>query len=91
MDTQIYLITAATFVGFVGVAFLLLYPVYRFLRREERVADDWTPDAVARRQRPDAGTGVSGDGAPDGGLPTLAPPRPRGGAGRPPDGGGAVG
>ena len=77
MDTQIYLVTAATFVGFVGLAFLLLYPVYRFLRREERVADDWTPDAVARRQRPDAGTGVSGDGAPmPGAPPTLTPPRP---------------
>ena len=75
MDTQIYLVTAATFVGFVGLAFILLYPVYRFLRREERVADDWTPDAVARRQRPDAGTGVSGDGA-GGGVPTVGPPRP---------------
>ena len=89
MDTQIYLITAATFVGFVGVAFVLLYPVYRFLRREERVSDDWTPDAVARRQRPDAGTGVSGDGAPDGGLPELAPPRPRPRRRRPPGEGAA--
>lgn len=79
MDTQIYLITAATFIGFVGLAFILLYPVYRFLRREERVADDWTPDAVARRQRPDAGTGVSGDGASAGEpVPTPRPTRPGG-------------
>ena len=77
MDTQIYLVTAATFIGFVGLAFVLLYPIYRFLRREERVADDWTPDAVARRQRPDVGRGVSGDGAPSAdGAPTLEPPRP---------------
>ncbi|MDT0631125.1 hypothetical protein RQM47_01770 [Rubrivirga sp. S365] len=75
MDTQIYLVVAVTFVGFVGLAFILLYPVYRFLRREERVADEWTQDAVARRQRPDAGKGVSGDGAPTDPVPTLSPPR----------------
>lgn len=70
MDTQIYLIVAATFVGFVGLAFVLLYPVYRFLRREERVADDWTKDAIARRQRGDAGP----DG-PAGGDGAATPPR----------------
>ena len=74
MDLQIYLVIAVTFVGFVALAFVLLYPIYRFLRREERVSGDWTPDAVARRQRPDAGTGPSGDGASDR-PPTVAPPR----------------
>lgn len=72
MDTQIYLIVAATFIGFVGLAFILLYPVYRFLRREERVADDWTKDAIARRQRGDAAKG----GAPGGDGATTPPPRP---------------
>ena len=73
MDTQIYLVVAATFVGFVSLAFILLYPVYRFLNREERVSKEWTPDAVARRQRPDAGTGASGDGA-QGVRPAVGPP-----------------
>ena len=86
MDTQIYLVVAATFIGFVSLAFVLLYPVYRFLNREERVSRDWTPDAVARRQRPDAGTGASGDGAPaDGAPPTVGRP------GAPPDGAGPAG
>ena len=80
MDLQIYIVVAVTFVGFIALAFVLLYPIYRFLRREERVSDDWTPDAVARRQRPDAGTGASGDGASEA-LPRIGPPRRRG---RPP-------
>lgn len=65
MDGQIYLIIAATFVGFITLAFVLLYPVHRFLNRQERIADDWTPDALARRQR------RGGDGAP--GPPPGAP------------------
>lgn len=73
MDDQIYLVIAGTFVGFVALAFLLLFPVYRFIRREERVADDWTPDAITKRQRrppPDAPPGPAGDGA------SGSPPRP---------------
>ena len=59
-DGSIYFVIAGTFFGFLALAFVLLYPVYRFMRRQERLADDWTPDAVARRQRAMA----SGDGAP---------------------------
>ena len=47
----IYLIIAGTFFGFIGLAFVLLYPVYRFLRRQEHEADEWTPDAIVRRTR----------------------------------------
>ena len=70
--SQIYLIIAATFVGFLTLAFVLLYPIYRFLRREERASDDWTPGAIARRQRrgPDGGDGVAGPAPP---RPTPAP------------------
>ncbi|WP_412070001.1 hypothetical protein [Rubrivirga sp. IMCC43871] len=50
MDDRIYLIIAVTFFGFLALAFILLFPVWRFIRRQERVADDWTPDAIARRQ-----------------------------------------
>lgn len=67
MDTQIYLVIAGTFVGFIALAFILLYPVHRFLNRQERIASDWTPDAVARRQR----RGPTGDGAA--GAPPEAP------------------
>lgn len=70
MDAQIYLVIAGTFVGFVGLAFVLLFPVYRFLNREERLSDDWTPEAIARRQREAAG----GDGAPT--APPEADRRP---------------
>ena len=60
MDTQIYLVIVGTFVGFVGLAFVLLYPVYRFLNKEERAEKAWTPEAIARRQRQSRS---SGDGA----------------------------
>lgn len=59
-DTNWTLVILATTVGFFLLAFILLYPVYRFMRREEEVAEDWTPDALARRQR----GRVGGDGAP---------------------------
>ena len=31
-------------VGFAALAALLLVPVYRFLKREEKVAESWTKD-----------------------------------------------
>lgn len=58
-DSTIYVIIAGAFFGFIALAFVLLYPVYRFMRRQEEIADDWTVDALTRRQR-EAG----GDGAP---------------------------
>lgn len=39
----------ATLAGFLLLAYLLLAPVYRFLKREERASRDWTPEALARR------------------------------------------
>jgi len=58
---MIYVIIAITFFGFIGLAFVLLFPVYRFLSREEKLSEDWTPDAIARRQARDT---PGGDGAP---------------------------
>jgi len=55
-DASIYVIIAATFFGFITLAFVLLFPVYRFLRRQEKMADDWTPEALAKRR--------GGDGSP---------------------------
>jgi hypothetical protein len=40
-----------SFFGFVLLAALLLVPVYRFLRREETLSRQWTPEALARRMR----------------------------------------
>ena len=76
MDAQIYLVIAGTFVGFLALAFGLLFPIYRFLTREETAEKSWTPDAVARRQAAGFGDGTS--------APPVAPPRPPG-APRPPD------
>lgn len=61
-----------TLVGFFALAALLLFPVYFFLKKEERVAKKWTKDALARRLReermkqtggPDATGGQPGDPA----------------------------
>ncbi len=85
MDSQIYLVVAATFIGFVALAFVLLFPVYRFLRREEKLSDDWTSDSIARRRRQAAADGAmrdpSGDGAAaPGSAPPEVRPAPRRGA-----------
>ena len=65
--TDPYLVIAITFFGFIGLAFVLLFPVYRFLTREEEQSETWTPEAIARRQAREGG----GDGAP----PQRPPPR----------------
>lgn len=70
MDSEYYLLIALTFFGFIALAFILLFPVYRFLRREEKVSEEWTDEAIARRQRRER---PSGDGAPGG--PPSGPPR----------------
>jgi len=38
-----------TFFGFLALAAILLVPVYRFLKREEKLSRRWTPEALARR------------------------------------------
>ena len=81
VDGQIYLVIAGTFVGFVALAFLLLFPIYRFLHREETVSKDWTDDAIARRQRRppegDGPPGAVGDGAAGPPPPAVPPPSAR--------------
>lgn len=39
-----------TLVGFFLLAYLLLFPVYRFLQKEERVSKQWTPEALAAKK-----------------------------------------
>ncbi len=40
-----------TLVGFLALAALLLFPVYFFLKKEERIAEQWTKEALAKRLR----------------------------------------
>ena len=40
------LVIILALVGFVGLAALLLVPVYRFLKREERTAERWTEQVL---------------------------------------------
>ena len=67
--TDPYLVIAITFFGFIGLAFALLFPVYRFLTREEEQSETWTPEALARRQAREGG----GDGAA---VPRTPPAEP---------------
>jgi hypothetical protein len=50
-DPEYLPIIVATLVGFGLLAALLLVPVYRFLEREQKVAQKWTPEALAERMR----------------------------------------
>lgn len=60
----------AAALAFFVLAFILLYPVWRFLNREEEVSRRWTDDEIAKalRQRPAGGDG----GEPD----EHEPPKP---------------
>lgn len=60
-------IIVATLVGFGALAALLLVPISRFLDREQEVAQDWTPEAVAERIRKRQRTATNG-------TPSSEPP-----------------
>lgn len=61
-DPEYLPIIVGTLLGFGLLAALLLVPVYRFLERERKVAQKWTPEALAERlQDQDATT----NGTPD--------------------------
>ena len=73
-DGSIYLVIAGTFFGFIALAFILLFPVYRFMKRQEHLSDDWTPEAIARRQRgQSAPRRAPDDGTDDQGGEPVAP------------------
>lgn len=73
-DPEYFPIVVGTVVGFGLLAALLLVPVYRFLEREEKVAEEWTPEALAERMQDDHATATNGE-------PSDAPDAPS----RPPD------
>jgi len=69
-DPQYLPVVLATLIGFGALAALLLVPVYRFLEREEEVAEKWTVEELAARRRErDAETGDGAAGSQD-----LEPP-----------------
>lgn len=59
-DPEYLPIIAGTLIGFGVLAALLLVPIWRFLNREEEVAEDWTPEAVAERMREREQTATNG-------------------------------
>jgi hypothetical protein len=65
-------IIVGTVVGFGLLAAALLVPVYRFLEREQKVAQKWTPEALAERMRERQET--STNGAPDASADDSADP-----------------
>lgn len=50
-DPEYLPLIIATLVGFGALAALLLVPIYRFLDREQEVAEKWTPEALAKRMQ----------------------------------------
>ncbi|PSQ95551.1 MAG: hypothetical protein BRD55_09945 [Bacteroidetes bacterium SW_9_63_38] len=59
-DPEYLPIIAGTLVGFGLLAALLLVPVYRFLERERKVAQEWTPEALAERMQEKQSTTTNG-------------------------------
>lgn len=68
---HVHWVIFGSIVGFLLLAFILLYPVHRFINREEEESKTWTPKQIAHRQR------RRGDGHPTGQpeLPGEPPPK----------------
>ena len=54
MDSY-YFVIGVTLVGFFALAAALLVPVYLFLKKEERLAENWTEESLsaARQEKPE--------------------------------------
>lgn len=63
-DLEYLPIIVGTLLGFGLLAALLLVPVYRFLERERKVAEKWTPEALAQRRQDQQST-TNGAGTAD--------------------------
>ena len=77
-DPEYLPIVAGTLLGFFLLAALLLVPVYRFLERERKVAEKWTPEALAERVREQQKTATNGADAESGDDPPASNERPNG-------------
>lgn len=75
-DPQYLPIIVGTLVGFAALAALLLVPISRFLDREEEVAEDWTPEALAERMRERQQAAANGTEAAEEREPSSEPDGP---------------
>lgn len=64
-------VIVVTLVGFAALAAALLVPIWRFLDREQEVAEDWTPEAIAERMRERQQTATNGSDAPEDEAPST--------------------
>lgn len=64
---QAPLVAVAAAIGFLILAVILLWPVWRFLNREEEVSRRWTEDEIAKalRQRSAGGDGNGDEDQPE--------------------------
>ena len=69
VESDFYIVIAVAFVGFFVLAFVLLFPVYRFMKREEKRSEAWTDSAIAdpRRQALEKAERASSEGDGSGG------------------------
>ncbi|MDX1438896.1 MAG: hypothetical protein R3284_03235 [Rubricoccaceae bacterium] len=72
-ESSFYIAIAASFFGFFALAYILLFPVYRFIKREEKRSEAWTDEAIAARRKKaleeqemasSEGDGAGGQGEP---------------------------
>jgi hypothetical protein len=86
-ESAYYAAIAVAFFGFVALAFILLFPIYRFIRREEQRSEAWTRPARAERQRRAIEhaerAAAAGDGM--GGANAVGEAGGEGGPGEPPE------
>jgi len=66
-------VIVVTLVGFAALAAALLVPIWRFLDREQEVAEDWTPEAIAERMRERQQTATNGKEAGEDEEPSTEP------------------
>ena len=62
-DKTLWLIIVLTTVGFCLLAFLLLAPVYLFLKRERKAGEEWT-DAIQQHRLREETRSSNGSSAP---------------------------
>jgi hypothetical protein len=72
-DPKYLPVVLVTLIGFGALAALLLVPIYRFLEREEEVAQDWTPEELAKRMQ-DHTASANGDSTDEGRSPSESAP-----------------
>lgn len=58
MDSY-YFVIAVTLIGFIALAAALLVPVYLFLKKEERAAEEWTEESLRALNESEQNSGAN--------------------------------